>query len=162
MSSDKLTKKQKKALAFRERKGKGKAKASFEDLQNDVPIAEDQDLAEMDDVETQETSQVVEEKLPQVGESKDKGKDKEDRNKGEAVGKKRKREQQEEVSVPGKEAEGKKTKKRKAAGGEGVAVEVNEDAEEGAVEKSSKKGKKGDGKQQRFILFVGMFLIYSF
>ena len=161
MSSDKLTKKQKKALAFRERKGKGKAKASFEDLQNDVPIAEDQDLAEMDDVETQETSQVVEEKLPQVGESKDKGKDKEDRTKGEAVGKKRKREQQ-EVSLPGKEAEGKKTKKRKAAGGEGVAVEVNEDAEEGAVEKSSKKGKKGDGKQQRFILFVGMFFISSF
>ncbi|KAH9944169.1 uncharacterized protein BXZ73DRAFT_73754 [Epithele typhae] len=43
-STAKLTKKQKKALAFRERKGKGKAK-SFDDL-DDVPVAEDQDLAE--------------------------------------------------------------------------------------------------------------------
>ena len=46
--------------------------------------------------------------------------------------------------------------------GEVASGGVNEDAEEGAVEKSSKKGKKGDGKQQRFILFVGMSLIYSF
>ncbi|KAK7694973.1 hypothetical protein QCA50_002161 [Cerrena zonata] len=143
MSSDKLTKKQKKAQAFRDRKGKGKSKASAEDLQNDVPIAEDQDIAEIDDLETQETSQPVEERVVPSKESKEK-----------VVGKKRKREQQEERPVSKKEGESKKSKKRKGGDGEGVAVGVSEDGE-GASEEKSKKGKKGEARQQRFILFVG-------
>ena len=56
MSSDaKLTKKQKKALAFRERKGKSKATATSSSLADDaeddahaVPVMEDQDRAASD------------------------------------------------------------------------------------------------------------------
>lgn len=151
MSSDKLTKKQKKALAFRERgKGKGKGKATLEDLQNDVPIAEDQDLAEIDDVETKEAVGAVQESVEPPR------KDKESKEKEKVVGKKRKREQPDEQPRVEKEGESKKAKKRKGDQGEGVSVEVSEDAE-GASEKSNKKGKKGDERQQRFILFVGMF-----
>ncbi|CAL1695197.1 unnamed protein product [Somion occarium] len=137
MAADKLTKKQKKALAFRERKGKGKAK---EDAQHDVPIAEDQDLAEIHDVETQEAAQetvVVRQDA--------------------VSGKKRKREVQEDqpTSEKGKEkqSEKKTTKKRKGDGAEAVPTGTDNETEPSSTGKAKKKG-RADAKQ-RFILFVG-------
>ncbi|KAH8102568.1 hypothetical protein BXZ70DRAFT_1063351 [Cristinia sonorae] len=139
---EKLTKKQKKALAFRERKGKARAKPgdTLDDEDNAVPVAEDQIDAEVLQVET-----------PAVNESKQ-GSDK-------AVvpqhGVKRKREQAEQ---DGEAAKSRKSKKRKGSGDEevsggGEGEEVGNPGGEGE-EEGAKKATK-DRKQQRFILFVG-------
>ncbi|KAI0639656.1 hypothetical protein C8Q77DRAFT_1152619 [Trametes polyzona] len=143
MGTQKLTKKQKKALAFRERKGKGKAK-SFDDLDNDVPVEENQDLAE---VQVGEEAAAVEAPAGRAKDAKKAGAPDADAVEGGNKGKKRKRED-EAAAVDGegaKEQQQKPKKKRKGADGAGVAAG---DAGEGAKQ----EGKKV---KQRYILFVG-------
>ncbi|KAI0034157.1 hypothetical protein K488DRAFT_46078 [Vararia minispora EC-137] len=127
-----LTKKQKKASAFRDRKGKKK-----EDVL-DVPIAEDQDLAEVGTVEVRGENESAMERVkvqkvvaevnnpapaPSVTPSK-----------------KRKKEDQEEDATgsvsAGDDAVIKRSRKRAKGGGEGA-------------------GEEGSDKAKRFILFIG-------
>lgn len=134
----KLTKKQKKALAFRERKSKGKAKATDEDLDNDVPIMEDQDIAdaEVEDtgMEGQKAGQSKDHSRPQVVE-----------------GKKRKRDTSESGEQDGEKT---KPKKRKKDPEQAESTMAEEETGE-AVEEKNAEGKKKKDKQQRLILFVG-------
>jgi nucleolar protein 6 len=58
MLNQKLTKKQKKALAFRERKGKSKHILKDDDEGGDVPIDENQDLAEMESIQMEGQEEV--------------------------------------------------------------------------------------------------------
>ena len=156
-SAPKLTKKQKKALAFRERgKGKGKAK-SFDELDNDIPVEEDQDRADAalllaDEVSGLETQAG----LPKDTKTKDakaESKSAAEDGKGQGKGKKRKREDGNvEMVEGGEEVVGatpkvQAKKKRKAA--DGTAMNTSEEGTEDATEKEAKKGK------QKFILFVG-------
>lgn len=150
----KLTKKQKKALAFRDRKGKGKPQ-SFDDL-DDVPVDENQDRAE---VELGAEADAVEAPAGRApGAKKGAAQDAEALGDGDrGKGKKRKREEKPEGDEEAKEdgaGEKKTKKKRKGADGAGVAAgdAVEEDKEEGKKE----EGKKAQGKQ-RFILFVGEY-----
>ncbi|ETW87089.1 hypothetical protein HETIRDRAFT_306110 [Heterobasidion irregulare TC 32-1] len=133
--TSKLTKKQKKSIAFRDRKGKGK-RAEHDEAILDVPVSEDQDLAEVEgDTATAENDQ---------GDSG-------------PLAKKRKRVQGEDRSTGANKSEGedvgdekrKKKRKIKAAtegAGAGVAAET-EEQEENVNSKTNSK--------QRFILFVG-------
>lgn len=140
-SAPKLTKKQKKALAFRERKGKGKAK-TFDDLDNDIPVEENQDLAEAEDFDPSPPLERPEGRPPSAQE----GEGETSRN---AKGKKRKRDEKtdeagEEVAGGGdgaKPSQGKK--KRKVVDGQGI--EAGKSAETNSAESS----------KQRYILFVG-------
>ncbi|KAI0814809.1 hypothetical protein BC629DRAFT_1467173 [Irpex lacteus] len=149
-STSKLTKKQKKALAYRERQGKGKGKASAlggeDEEENDVPVMEDQDIAEAQveagAVEGEESGKKGSgrvEKVVDGGKKKRKREDvDEDKDKDKAKGK--------------KEQKGVKTKKkRKVEGGGGVGADGEGDGDGGEAE--SKSNQKG--KAQRFILFVG-------
>ncbi|KAI0348345.1 hypothetical protein BDW22DRAFT_78062 [Trametopsis cervina] len=141
-STAKLTKKQKKALAFREhRGGKGKQKATGEEGDNDVPVMEDQNLAEVEAegsrVESKANSAKGGAGVAKVVERK-----------------KRKREEGAEEEKGG-DAEEKQTKgkgkKRKVEGDAGPdAVEEKEGGEADGVESKGKSMK-----QQRFILFIG-------
>ncbi|KAJ3555219.1 hypothetical protein NM688_g2703 [Phlebia brevispora] len=131
MKPTKLSKKQQKALAFRERKGKGKAKAA--DLEeNAVPVVENPDDVEAGmearDVEGQDGGQEESETHAEVVESK-----------------KRKRQSEE-----GQDEGTKKTKKKRkgASVGEDEGTEAVEEGE-------TKSSNKERAKQQRFILFVG-------
>jgi nucleolar protein 6 len=141
----KLTKKQKKALAFRERKGKGKETAAHEQFENDVPVMEDQDLAETEvadsRLEGQEGAKVQDKGRAQVVE-----------------GKKRKRDEASEAGD--NKAEKAKSKKRKRDSEQAVAVLADGDQKD-ATEGKTTKG-KAKGKQQRFILFVGELKPVSF
>ncbi|KAI0931830.1 hypothetical protein AcW2_000623 [Taiwanofungus camphoratus] len=137
----KLTKKQKKALTFRERKGKGRAKGLNED--NDVPVEENQDI-----VEAEIPTHVVENKAG----------DKELRRQGDSqnekmvesreFAKKRRREDDEKE----KGVEKPRPKKRKGLdneeGNTGFDVEAEAD-QVGNGEQNETKMK------QRYILFVG-------
>ncbi|KAI0322167.1 hypothetical protein OF83DRAFT_1167828 [Amylostereum chailletii] len=131
IDGQKLTKKQKKASAFRERKGKNKA---GEDETLDVPVAEDQDAAEA------ETAEPVD-PAPPVKKAKGVEKEKKQKDGDEKSAKpaKRKREQGEENA--GEAQEGQKKKRRKKAKGGEQSAEGEQDA--------------GDEKPQRLILFVG-------
>ncbi|KAI0830562.1 hypothetical protein BC628DRAFT_1354570 [Trametes gibbosa] len=142
MSAQKLTKKQKKAVAFRERKGKSKPKG-FDDLDNDVPVEENQDRAE---AEVDEDAGAVQAPAGRPADAK-KGGAQDAHLLGEGgKGKKRKREQG-PVDGDGEGAkETKSKKKRKGADGAGVAG--GEEAEYEAKEDGNKV-------KQRFILFVG-------
>ncbi|RPD82681.1 hypothetical protein L226DRAFT_33996 [Lentinus tigrinus ALCF2SS1-7] len=156
-AAQKLTKKQKKALAFRERKGKGKGKpTSFDELDNDVPVAEDQDLAEAElDAEAAAVeapkgrAKAGAQGADGVGEGAAEG-----AGKAKGSGKKRKRGEEDEGGdrdgTQRKEGGAHKQAKKKRKGVDG-AVEV--DGEEEAEEGGSKK-EKGQQKQ-RYILFVG-------
>lgn len=139
-SSDKLTKKQKKALAFRERKGKGKAKDLDDDgMALDVPISEDQDIAEIGDVDGEEDGEEGDRQLEEVVRK---------------AGKKRKREDEVDVGKSGDNSSevdaNRKKKKRKAASGD----EAQDADAEGEETKKPVKASKADVKQ-RFILFIG-------
>ncbi|KAI0375253.1 hypothetical protein BV20DRAFT_960350 [Pilatotrama ljubarskyi] len=138
----KLTKKQKKALAFRERKGKGKAK-SFDELDNDVPVEENQDLAE---VQVDEEPGPVEAPAGRAADAKKGGAQDADALDGGNKGKKRKREEGNAGDAEGAK-EQKSKKKRKGADGAGVDTG---DAAEGDGQEDGKKKVK-----QRYILFVG-------
>ncbi|KAI0801021.1 hypothetical protein C8Q74DRAFT_1364672 [Fomes fomentarius] len=151
-SAPKLTKKQKKALAFRERKGKGKAKG-FDELDNDVPIEENQDLAE---AELDEEAPPVEAQARPATSTKKGGAESADTVGSAHKGKKRKREVEDtgdeskdkDVGVEeGDTGKQKAKKKRKGVDSSGVEVETDESAEKG-------KGNSKNGKQ-RYILFVG-------
>lgn len=151
----KLTKKQKKALAFRDRKGKGKPQ-SFDDL-DDVPVDENQDRAE---VELGAETDAVEAPAGRApGAKKGVAQDAEALGDGDrGKGKKRKREEKpegdEEAQAKEDDAGEKKTKKKRK-GADGAGVAAGDAVEESKKEEGKKEeGKKAQGKQ-RFILFVG-------
>lgn len=156
MSSDtKLTKKQKKGLAFRERKGKGKARtADFED--NALPVMENPDEAE-DQLGTDVAKAGVEAGVVEVqtrdAEAEPRGAKVVGESKKES--KKRKRQPEE-----GEDGEQKTIPKKRKAKGKPVEKEGGdaEAVEDGETINSAEKGKgKGKEKQQRFILFVGEY-----
>lgn len=150
-STPKLTKRQKKGIAFRE--GKGKAKNQG-DVEHDVPILELQDLIDGRTSDT-EGGEDVQSSQRSVG---GKGKGREEvvvQKEGEKTGlvvatKKRKREVAEDAQGAGAgdlEGEEGQSGKRKVKRTKGDAGDVLEDAEEG--ESKTEKSK------QRFILFLG-------
>jgi len=140
MSSQKLTKKQKKATAFRERKGKGKAQVSLSNGGNNIPIQEDQELASIQvaDVECQDERTERQEGDP---EANGRG--------GEVVGKSRKRKRAAEAKGERGEEEGRANPEKKRKKANKNADEAEEKVESDGQEKSVKKDK------QRYILFVG-------
>jgi len=145
-SAQKLTKKQKKALAFRERKGKGKATVLDEE-DNDVPVLEEQDTLEAQ----AEGGAVEDEAKPAQHAAAARAKD-EDVLGGDQPKKPKKRKREEDKAVVDDDAKPKqKKKKRRVGDGEdGAAVDGGSDAEAG------EQGGEGKGKaKQRFILFVG-------
>lgn len=145
----KLTKKQKKALAFRDRKGKGKPQ-SFDDL-DDVPVDENQDCAEVElDAEADDVEAPAGRK---AGAKKGAAQDAEALGDGDrGKGKKRKREEKPEGDEEAKEdGAGEKNTKKKRKGADGAGVAAGDAVGEDAKKADSKKPQ---GKQ-RFILFVG-------
>ena len=105
-SAPKLTKKQKKALAFRDRgkgKGKGKGKAkSLDELDNDIPVEEDQDRADAALLADEVTGLETQAGLPK--DTKTRAAKAEDKSvaedeKGQRKGKKRKRGKKKDVAV---------------------------------------------------------------
>ncbi|KIJ21948.1 hypothetical protein PAXINDRAFT_159934 [Paxillus involutus ATCC 200175] len=153
MSTPKLTKRQKKGVAFRERKqgkGKGKLKDTTDDLENnnDVPILEDQVLA--DDAQGPQSDQGDAEAL--VGKAKQRDQ-RDERETGMGVAaKKRKWEVSEEEQETNRES----TKRGKRSHGDAVVDmgQVVEGEGEGEGEKEAKKEEEEKPKQ-RFILFLG-------
>ena len=146
-STPKLTKRQKKGIAFRE--GKGKAK-NLDDLEHDVPILEVQDLIDSraSGAEDGEDVQGVQRNAGGKGKRREEVVVQEEGEKIRLVvaTKKRKREAAEETQGAG-DGEGKRKVKRTQRD----AGDVVEDGEE-AVEGETKTEKS----KQRFILFLGM------
>ena len=149
-SIPKLTKKQKKAQAFRSRRGKtslgGKSSEPMDMEENAVPIIEDQDFVESIKMEGQEGDKKAGESVSKVVE-----------------GKKRKREQEkpkedkEERVIEASSSKPPKTKKRKVESVEGDGAEGSgngDSQEQASPTKKKTKESKVDAKQ-RFILFVG-------
>ncbi len=156
-SAPKLTKKQKKALAFRDRgKGKGKAK-SFDELDNDIPVEEDQDRADAALYLAEEAAGLEAQaglpKRAKKGGAQAEGESGDQDGQGTGKGKKRKRDERDVEVVKDRDegeesaAPAKKTKKRKGA--DGAVVDAGEEEAEGNV------------KKQKFILFVGRSLSTS-
>ncbi|KAI8980761.1 hypothetical protein BD414DRAFT_493193 [Trametes punicea] len=140
-AAQKLTKKQKKALAFRERKGKGKGKAkSFDELDNDVPIEENQDFAE---AEVGEEARAVEAPAGREADATQGGAQDADAVESSNKGKKRKREEGPENDSEGTKGQ-KSKKKRKDPKGE--SVDAGDEESKGDDKKNVKR---------RYILFVG-------
>ncbi|KZT05836.1 uncharacterized protein LAESUDRAFT_759743 [Laetiporus sulphureus 93-53] len=142
----KLTKKQKKALAFRDRKGKGKAKAFDED--NVVPVDETQDLVD-DSMESQAPDSRME---GQAGHGKPSAA--REPKMDEVLGshkstKKRKREDGNAVEDEKKPTQ--ERKRRKEAVKDGESKEVGLEAVDDGEEMTEGKHKA----KQRYILFVG-------
>ena len=132
----KLTKKQKKALAFRERKGKGRAKGSDAfDEDNAVPVSEDQDVSEEPVVEDEQVNEPEGGVVAAAVQSK---------------GKKRKRGLEDH---PGDRPE--KAKRQHKGDGEAVSVGVGDTAEDGTDKDETAKDAGKEGVKRRFILFVG-------
>ncbi|KAJ3863195.1 hypothetical protein EV359DRAFT_82611 [Lentinula novae-zelandiae] len=139
MNSSKLTKKQKKGIAFRSGKlGKAARKndvgtSSNDTEYNSVPVLEIQDGLDIEDVEMENETVFPEEKIKDATVSaREKGK-------GKAI-----EEKTDAVTVP--------PNKRKR-GSEPVMEKVKDG--EGKEENVPKKKKKGNDEKQRFILFVG-------
>ncbi|KAL0951470.1 hypothetical protein HGRIS_008158 [Hohenbuehelia grisea] len=164
----KLTKKQKKSLAFRERGSKGKSKSSNADHDAaaaaaddgilDVPVAEDQDQA-MAEVQEGVSDTSPPRAHRAAGDAQDKpsrraGEKKRARGEVEAVvgpekTKKRKREAAEEEGASEAVVEGVETKKRK------TKAKKPADKGEGGTEDAEEKDEAKDKGKQRLILFVG-------
>lgn len=146
-AAPKLTKKQKKGLAFRERKtGKGKGEnglAHSED--NDVPVLEDQDAfdAEGPSMAVEAVVEKKAKKLPSAGKEKEKssGKRKAEEEGGEKS-KKRKLDSTVDADNTGSQEKPSNAKRK---------IHVDNGAEAG-----EKKVAKASAAKQRFILFVGM------
>ncbi|KAJ3895519.1 hypothetical protein GG344DRAFT_73036 [Lentinula edodes] len=142
MNSSKLTKKQKKGIAFRSGKGKGARKndvgtSSNDTEYNSVPVLEIQDGLDIEDVEMENETVFPEETIKDATAStREKGK-------GKAI-----QEKADAVMVP--------PNKRKR-GSEPVMEKVKDG--EGKEENVPKKKKKGNDEKQRFILFVGRSII---
>jgi nucleolar protein 6 len=156
-SQKRLTKKQQKALAFRDRKSGKRTKGSSKDDDlaemdaNAIPAMEDQDLASLTGGEVEVAAvldQAQDQERGKKGDTTSKGKGKRKGEDGDAkvevaakLGGKRKREQDEEGE------------------GEGVAMDVDGgvEVEKGQPRKKKKQaGKEGeDSRKQKFILFVG-------
>jgi nucleolar protein 6 len=136
-STPKLTKKQKKGIAFRESKGarkNGIRTNSSRMENNEVPILEIQENRDAEDVEMESGDVLPEKKGPNAAPvTKDKGK-------GKVV-------EQTEESV-----QASTSKKRKRNSDSGTGKVKRGTKEEGDA---PKKKKKGNDEKQRFILFVG-------
>jgi nucleolar protein 6 len=140
-AQQKLTKKQKKSLAFRERKGKPKALPDEED--RDVPIDENQDLrAEMDDfeMEVDKDGDRGKAQIHMADETERGGPVKDSAERGPGA-RKRKREQAEDLDEVEKHPRKKKADK--------ITTELVE--KDGSIGTSSLTKKT----LQRFILFIG-------
>jgi nucleolar protein 6 len=153
-STPKLTKRQKKGIAFRELKlGKGKAK-KLDDLDHDVPILEVQDLADSraSGAEDGEDVQGAQEHTGGKGKGREKVVvPKEGEKKGLVVAaKKRKREAAQEPQGTGEGEEG-RSGKQKVKRRKGDSGDVLEDAEQGET--------KSEKSKQRFILFLGTIVL---
>jgi nucleolar protein 6 len=173
----KLTKKQKKGLAFRERKrNRGLTKDLNNSEPDDVPVMEDQDLAEAEPqagrAQGQEEGEGLEcvavKPAPGIGDKrkgKSKGKDKEQGRDVVSLGQAKKRRRTDEgdadlaLDVDG----GELGPRRKKAQGSGQSTrqekeEKDDCGEEGQAgsEEKPKKVEPKSGAKQRFILFVGM------
>ncbi|KAH7930511.1 hypothetical protein BV22DRAFT_54083 [Leucogyrophana mollusca] len=159
-TAQKLTKKQKKGIAFRDRKsGKGKPKRpDDENYALDVPIVEDQDMAGVQDSVVEDTQEGAAAATSVVANRKDKGKGKEksadvvaDAAPTVVVGaKKRKREAAEaKGGADGKQGETEKPKAKKRKGSAGEAIDLLDE-----VNGAGSEAAKGQAKQ-RFILFLG-------
>jgi nucleolar protein 6 len=137
--TEKLTKKQKKGLAFRQKKGKGKQQVD-EELGRDVPVSENQDVQE---IEHEQQPQASDEgrQPPQTDEPAKK-----------TTSKKRKRD--ETVEKTEKESvEQKRPKRRKSAKAVGDGAANTEAGS--SVQESGDKKKSA----QRLILFVGTCIL---
>jgi len=134
--AEKLTKKQKKAQAFRERKGKGRAKPRGDfDEDNAVPVAEDQDRAEVLPLEDLAVDEPAEKgDTPVVPKPQPKKRKREDGGEEEPSVKSKKQKRRSSEAIP--------------SGGQSEDVEETEEVQ--AAQKHTKEGVK-----QRFILFVG-------
>lgn len=157
-STPKLTKRQKKGIAFRELKlGKGKTK-KLDDLDHDVPILEVQDLADSraSGAEDGEDVQGAQEHTGGKGKGREKVVvSKEGEKKGLVVAaKKRKRETAQEPQGTGEGEEG-QSGKQKVKRRKGDSGDVLEDAEEEAEQGETKSEKS----KQRFILFLGTIVL---
>lgn len=149
-TTPKLTKKQKKSLAFRERSKHGKSKDGIDsEMVNDIPIQENQDEAaiELGEVEAADVRRKDESTArPREGVRKAKAAKDDSTVKGEVEAqtpKKRKRSREEsEVAVEGQVPRKRAKKPAREAEGGSEATEAEK------TDKSSIK--------QRFILFVGM------
>lgn len=159
-STQKLTKKQKKSLAFRERKtGKGQGKNELDDMEaNAVPAMEDQDIAGDDSNPPQVPGDGGEEKGKAGNDAvRHEGKRKEGKLGGKGKGKAEK----EDVPVAVEKLNSSKKRKRDAEEDESKQEDEDTTAEQSS-KKTSKRKKTGDEKQastkegkQRYILFLG-------
>ncbi|KIY51226.1 hypothetical protein FISHEDRAFT_37248 [Fistulina hepatica ATCC 64428] len=129
----KLTKKQRKAAAFRQRQGKGKATLDFT-YDNSVPVQEDIQDEDID------TSPQVSTSTPETASGKEPPK----------KSSKKHRRDEPDLANPASEGEDKPpSKKRKQA-------EANEDLIEGIAEGTDDAGAKAkENTKQRYILFIG-------
>lgn len=151
----KLTKKQKKGLAFRERKqgkqpgdkgSKGRHGQDPDDAVLEVPVEENQDLAsvQVSGVEAAGVEGAAIGVAPADGRT---GKGKAADARGEAVGGKSGKRKREEGEAGGGEGDKPRPKKKKGVPGDG--------ADEAAVSAVKKKGADKSQGKQRFILFIG-------
>ncbi|OCH94745.1 hypothetical protein OBBRIDRAFT_788998 [Obba rivulosa] len=139
VAETKLTKKQKKALAFRSRKGKGKA---VDAIQDDVPVGEDQDLAE-----AEAEDRPLEDKTEREAAPSSTARRAEPLVEDNKPTRKRKRAEDEDTTRGADEKQS-KTKKKKTSDGKAA------DPDAPAAEEEGKKANKAAVKQ-RYILFVG-------
>jgi nucleolar protein 6 len=155
-STPKLTKRQRKGIAFRElRSGKGKAK-KLDDLDHNVPILEVQDLTDSRASGAEGGEDVQDTQGIAGGKGKRREKvvvPKEGEKKGLVVATKRKREEAAEDPQGAREGEREdsqsgKQKVKRRKGDAGDILEGAEEAEEGET--------KTEKSKQRFILFLGM------
>ena len=161
-TTQKLTKKQKKGLAFRERKsGRRHEQDELEMEANAVPAMEDEDITG----DVGNTAQIS------GNDDKEKGKTVDDTGRGEGerqeskVGGKVKGKGKGENGFDAVEVARQGTRKRKREEDGEDTVGVKESSETTALTKSAKRmkiGEEGIGKEskgkQRFILFLGMFI----
>lgn len=144
----KLTKKQKKSLSFRQKKGnKGKA-AAVDDEGRDVPVAENLDVdVDLDSEEAIPKDEAPKTPLASKGKQKDDGvpAEQKDAEMVRAESKKRKRLEKDAVNADDADRSTPKPKKHKRS----------PESKEEDVESTEGKG-AAKGKKPRYILFVGM------
>ena len=153
----KLTKKQKKGLAFRERTGKRHSRNELIEMEAAaVPVMEDQDIASVqcDTLQDQKKHKEGDETVGVSGHDKQ----------GKVASKGKARAEEKDVSASVEEV---KTRKRKRAHEDGVQADLTSERkvlrqkkDKDVTRSNETKGKTAVN--QRFILFVGSHFIYSF